>query len=137
MPLTILVPLIAFALPLVIGLVWWTSRSRKLDPVSEETTRQRFASDYPRFTAKQVILSDDLTVAFLLADHQDGVGLLYPVGNHHLTRLLKPEDIKSVAEVENSIDVYVNDFTLGHISVPVADAQSRQMLLSGLAGERN
>ncbi|MEM7216241.1 MAG: hypothetical protein AAF423_11925 [Pseudomonadota bacterium] len=134
MPLYILVPMILIGLPVVIILVYWTTRDRRSDPLNPQTVEKRFTRDFAGFRSSSVIISDSGNSAFLVSKDSDEVGLLYAVGKNYLTRLLDRNAIRKIEETKSGIDLYVNDFTLGKISVPLSDIETRQSMVKRLHG---
>ncbi|MEM9329893.1 MAG: hypothetical protein AAGA53_01125 [Pseudomonadota bacterium] len=125
MPLHILVPMILIGLPLVIVLVYLTTRDRKQERLSKESAVQIFSRDFPNFIAHEVVLSDQADAAFILSDQQNEIGFVKEFGKNHLTRLLDREFLSKVEVTTSGIDLYVNDFTLNRISILMGNLESR------------
>ncbi|MEM9278637.1 MAG: hypothetical protein AAGA76_08690 [Pseudomonadota bacterium] len=132
MPLYILVPMILVGLPLVIVLVYWTTRDRKSEPLYAETAKERFLRDFPNFRIKEVMISDHGNSALVFSGQGGETGLVYEIGKNHLTRLLDEHTIIKVEETKAGIDLYVNDFTLKKISLPFSDVETRRRALNQL-----
>lgn len=121
--------MIMIGLPLVIGLVYWSNRNNPSQELTGVIASVRFAEDFPAFRHSEVIVADDCKTAFLVSDSGVEVGLVHQIGQNYLTRMLVHGSVKGVKDTGNGIDLYVNDFTLKKISVPVSNKAKRELIV--------
>lgn len=111
MPLSVLVPMILIGLPLVIGLVWFTSRNQARDLLDAETAMNRFTEDFPNSVVQKVWISDNGTDAILRLSEPMRFGLVHRVGKNHLTRLVEKQDIRDMNVGSGAVEFRLWDFT--------------------------
>lgn len=132
MPLYILVPMILVGLPLVIGLVYLTTKREHQPALDETLAISRFKEDYPNCTISNVILSDDGANAFLLIEGEERIGLVAGVGKNYLTRMIGSENVRNLTDNDDQIELVLDDFTLRRLSVKIAVETKRQKIFEKL-----
>lgn len=137
MPLSILVPMILFGLPLVIGLVWWVNKGKQVPSLSDETAQMIFLVDYPNCVVEQVLVSDDGKNAFLKLQGRSELGLVHAVGQKFLTRVLDSQTVLGLTSSESAIHLRLQDFTLKQLSFEDENSQARAFLNGWLNLERS
>ncbi|MEL7428614.1 MAG: hypothetical protein AAFN43_01320 [Pseudomonadota bacterium] len=111
MPLSVLVPMILIGLPLVIGLVWFTSRNQAGVMLDPETAISRFTEDFPNAIVQKVWISDNGADAILRLTEPTHFGLVHRVGKNHLTRLVEKQDIRDMNVGSGAVELRLWDFT--------------------------
>ena len=127
MPLTILVPMILVALPLIIVTVYLVGNRKPRPKLNEQFACERFNLDFPGTDCQRVFVDDPGKTALIA---QDGVmiGLVTEIGQNFITRKLDKRIIKSVKETGDGIDLWFHDFTLKHVRMDIANAEVRAMI---------
>lgn len=129
MPLGILIALIAFGLPLVIGLVYLMTRHENQDLLAAETSISMFYEAHPDLTIDQVIVSQDGRVAAALFKAK-AVGLICIFGGHHVTRVIEPGFVRKIVETDKGIDLRLHDFTLKRVIFSALNDNDRRDLIA-------
>ena len=136
MPLEILVPMVVVGLAIMIGTVHLAGGSQKDARLDEDLARQRFAIDFPDFGADIFFLNDERSCAFLHDVHGDQLGYVQAMGQHCLTRLLKPGSVSDLASGEKRLVVKLKDPTLTKIEFAISDSVQLQELTDLLTSLR-
>ncbi|TPL06454.1 hypothetical protein FJ938_13340 [Mesorhizobium sp. B2-4-14] len=111
MSLPVLTAIVILGIALSVAAVHFTGGSKTATLAGADQALSRFAEDFPDEAATTVRLTADAKTAFL--DLGRGrIGIVHGIGDHFLTRVVTPLDVKmSGADEANTILLRLADFT--------------------------
>lgn len=131
MPLSILVPLILVALPLVLGLVWFITRENMPELLTRERASEILAKLLPDLTFDEIIISDEQSVGLCLKEGK-AVAMVMAFGKNYIAREIVPENIVSVRQTGDSMHLRMRQSDLGMIRFTISSEQTTQIVLAAL-----
>lgn len=126
--------LVVGGVSLIVYLVHAAGGSRKAVLTDSNAAIVRFAEDYPDDAPSIVHLTKGNASAFLALPDKT-VGLVHPVGDRYLTRILTAQDIISVNANAERLTLKIADFSFSggtYEFVTQAERQSVQTLLENM-----
>lgn len=111
MSLPFLVAIVAIGITVTVAAVHFTGGGRRATIADAEQARRTFLLDFPTEQTGEVMVTKDLTSAFLTL--QDGrTGIVHSLGDGFLTRVLSAGDVASVEVLEPvTVSMRLHDFT--------------------------
>ncbi len=135
-----LAALVVVGVGLIVAAIHFTGGSRGASIASAEQALARFAADYPKERAVDVVVTVDARSALLeMADGR--TGLVHAVGAKFLTRILGPDDVVSVTNGKDAVlSVRFRDFTFPRarfaFATPAEAARVEALLTGRNSGRR-
>ena len=132
MPLYILVPMILVGLPLVIGLVYLTTREEPDVSLDQNAAIARFKEDFPNCVVSKVILSEEGHHAFLFLQDDDGLGFVSGIGKNFLTRMLTSENVRDIRTTNNGLEISLREFAFRKRLIRLDNQDAKQQIAQRL-----
>lgn len=117
--------LVVGGVSLIVYLVHAAGGSRKAILANEQAVRARFAEDYPDEVPSTIHLTKGNSAAFLSLPDKT-VGLIHPVGDCFLTRILTAQDITSINSNAESLTLKIADYSFSGGTYEFATQAERQ-----------
>ena len=110
---------------LFLVLLTWVLGGNKVAELSDEQAAlARFKQDFFDFEAREIALSGEGHHSALLvpANEDDGIGLVFALGDNYATRFLHKGDVAKLAVKGNAVSFRINEFTGRKIDFACEDA---------------
>lgn len=130
--------LVVGGVSLIVYLVHAAGGSRKAMLADANAAIARFAEDYPDEVPSSVHLTKGNSAAFLALPDKT-VGLIHPVGDCFLTRILTAQDVASLKSNAEHLTLKIADFSLTGGTYEFASESARQTvetLLENMGAQR-
>jgi hypothetical protein len=123
MALPLLLLLVVVGVSLVVGAVHLAGGSKISQLQDKNAALERFAFDFPDFTASKTLLALDHNVAVLTNDKSAIAGLVVVMGTHSLTRLLDADILNSVTRSNKGLALGLSDMTLPIVDIVLSSEE--------------
>lgn len=117
--------LVVGGVSLIVYVVHAAGGSRKAKLSNAEAAIARFAEDYPDEVPSSIHLTKGSSAAFL-ALHNKTVGVIHPVGDCFLTRILTAQDVSIISSNAESLTLKIADFSFTGGTYEFANRAERQ-----------
>jgi hypothetical protein len=129
--------LVVGGVSLIVYLVHAAGGSRTAMLANTSAAIARFAEDYPDEVPSSVHLTKDNSAAFLALPEKT-VGLIHPVGDCFLTRIITADDVKNISASAENLTLKIADFSFtggAYKFASEAERQAVQTLLENMGAQ--